>query len=500
MLERMSVNRRMYTIIAGVALLFIIMTGFAVKTGKGSKEAGLRGAVKAMMDGQKDKLKVATHSMALSIGQALRANPESAKNPDGEASVTIIRNLVDPIRFESDGSGYFFVYRGTVNVALPTKKELQGKDLKDSTDPKGVYFVRELNKAADKGGDFVEYIFNKPGKGEVPKLAYAEMIPGTTTWIGTGIYIDNITDEKAHLDAEIEKSTSSIILSMMIYASILFAGIILPLCLIISRSITKPLAVISAALSDGASQVAAGSGEVASASQSLAQTSTQQAASVQEITSTLNEMSDTTNTNANRANNANNMMTETEKDLIETEAFMNSLITSMKEIATAGEETQKIIRSIDEIAFQTNLLALNAAVEAARAGEAGKGFAVVAEEVRNLAQRSAKAAGDTTNIIDGSQQKVLHGSSIVDKTSASFSKVRTAAQKVSAVVDEIGMASNEQARSIREISEAMDQINHALQGNSAIAEETSSASEELTSQASELDSLVNGLRAVVHGK
>lgn len=499
MLEKFSVNKRMYLIITFAAILFVIMTFFAVKTGRDSGEVGLNGAVQAMLSGQRDKLKVATHSMALAIGQALKADPVASADPNGEKAVEIIRNLVDPIRFEKDGSGYFFVYRETVNVALPTKKELQGKDLKDTTDPKGVYFVRELYKAADKGGDFVEYIFNKPGKGEVPKLAYSEMIPGTTTWIGTGIYIDNVDDEKAKLNNLLHSSTNALIQTMGIWALLIFGLLFLPLCVITARSITKPLNYISQALSDGANQVDAGSGEVSSASQSLAQTSTQQAASVQEITSTLNEMADTTQTNANRAAGANQLMAEAGKDLQQTEGFMKSLVGSMAEIAKAGEDTQKIVKSIDEIAFQTNLLALNAAVEAARAGEAGKGFAVVAEEVRNLAQRSAQAAGDTTRIIAGSQEKVIQGSRMVNQTSESFEKVRDAASKVAVVVDEIGVASTDQAKAIQQISQAMDQINHALQGNSAIAEETSSASEELTSQAAELNALAGKLKAVVRG-
>src|SRR5208283_3533056 len=95
---------------------------------------------------------------------------------------------------------------------------------------------------------------------------------------------------------------------------------------------------------------------------------------------------------------------------------MSQLTTSMVEISRASEETSKIIKTIDEIAFQTNLLALNAAVEAARAGETGAGFAVVADEVRNLAMRAADAAKNTANLIEGTVKQIKDGSGMVERT------------------------------------------------------------------------------------
>ncbi|WP_027368595.1 cache domain-containing protein [Desulfocurvibacter africanus] len=151
-----------------------------------------------MIQGHKDRLQVATHSMALAIGQTLR----DADTP--EAQIEIIRWLVDPIRFEEDKSGYYFVYRGTMNVALPPKKELQGKDLGQNKDTNGIRYVHEMHRQAEAGGGFVTYIFAKPGMGDQPKLAYSEMIPGTDMWIGTGVYIDNVESQKATIQ-ELDK-------------------------------------------------------------------------------------------------------------------------------------------------------------------------------------------------------------------------------------------------------------------------------------------------------
>jgi len=116
-------------------------------------------------------------------------------------------------------------------------------------------------------------------------------------------------------------------------------------------------------------------------------------------------MSSMTSRNANSAARAKTLASQT-RTAAETGATdMAEMKRAMDDIKTSSDDISKIIKAIDEIAFQTNILALNAAVEAAGAGEAGMGFAVVAEEVRNLAQRAAQAARDTTAKIEGSAQR-----------------------------------------------------------------------------------------------
>ncbi len=183
-----------------------------------------------------------------------------------------------------------------------------------------------------------------------------------------------------------------------------------------------------------------------------------------------------TRQNAEHAKQANLLMTETSQVVLAANSSMDQLTTAMVEIGKASEDTSKIIKTIDEIAFQTNLLALNAAVEAARAGEAGAGFAVVADEVRNLAMRAAEAAKSAADLIEGTVQKVIDGSDIVEKTSAEFAKVSVSADKMGGLVCEIMAASNEQAQGIEQINKAVSEVDKVVQRNAANAEESASAS------------------------
>jgi methyl-accepting chemotaxis protein len=172
----------------------------------------------------------------------------------------------------------------------------------------------------------------------------------------------------------------------------------------------------------------------------------------------------------------------------------------MDDISKASEETSKIIKTIDEIAFQTNLLALNAAVEAARAGEAGAGFAVVADEVRNLAMRAADAAKDTAQLIEGTVKKVKDGTELVGRTNEAFSKVAESSSKVGELVSEIAAASNEQAQGIDQVNTAVTEMDKVTQANAANAEESASASEEMSAQAEHMKAMVGELVVMVGGR
>ena len=243
-----------------------------------------------------------------------------------------------------------------------------------------------------------------------------------------------------------------------------------------------------------ADQVSIGSGQVSSASQALAQGATEQASSVEELSATITEVSAKIRETAENAKQASEASTEVSDKARRGNEHMQEMLASMNEINEGSSNISKIIKVIDDIAFQTNILALNAAVEAARAGQAGKGFAVVAEEVRNLAEKSAKAAKETASLIETNIEKVGNGTKIANETAAELNQIVEGIEKSAAFIGNIAAASNHQASAITQIDSGIEQVSTVVQTNSATAEESAASSEELSGQAESLKQLVNQFR------
>ncbi|WP_043930674.1 methyl-accepting chemotaxis protein [Bacillus sp. EB01] len=238
-------------------------------------------------------------------------------------------------------------------------------------------------------------------------------------------------------------------------------------------------------------QVASGAKQISETSITLSQGATEQASSIEQLSVTVEEISTQTKQNADSSNNANLLAKEAMKRAGEGNSQMTDMLKAMDDINVSSESISKIIKVIDEIAFQTNILALNAAVEAARAGQHGKGFAVVAEEVRNLAARSANAAKETTEMIEGSIRKVEGGTKIANETAASLTKIVEDVAKVAELINDISFASNEQSVAISQINQGIVQVSQVVQANSATSEQSAAASEELSSQAETLKNKVS---------
>jgi methyl-accepting chemotaxis protein len=244
-------------------------------------------------------------------------------------------------------------------------------------------------------------------------------------------------------------------------------------------------------VANAVAQVSSGAEQVASASQSLSQGATEQAASLEEVSSSMTQVGSQTQLNAENAEQANTLSGAAHTTATQGNEHMREMLSAMTDINDKSAQVQKIIKVIDEIAFQTNLLALNAAVEAARAGVHGKGFAVVAEEVRNLAQRSAKAADETTELIESNVASVENGAKIAEQTAKALEEIVEGITKATDLVNEIASASKEQTQAVSEINDSLAQIDQVTQSNTASAEESAAAAEELSGQSVNLKEMIS---------
>ena len=311
-----------------------------------------------------------------------------------------------------------------------------------------------------------------------------------------------INMEVQQADATMQASTSranmatwfASISTVLAFVAAVVIGIIMTIM------ITRPISRVIEGLNEGAEQVTAAASQVATSSQHLADGSSNQASAIEETSSSLEEMSSMTRQNADNAQLANDMMTKeaaTNFQLISER--MGTMEKAMQASVGASEETAKVIKTIDEIAFQTNLLALNAAVEAARAGEAGAGFAVVADEVRNLAMRATEAAKNTQDLITNSTGRIKEATSLYGQVSEAMGKNGEIAQKVTELIGEIAAASREQAQGISQVNSAVVEMDKVAQQTAASAEESASAAEELNAQAEQMKSYVGDLIMLIGG-
>ncbi len=288
----------------------------------------------------------------------------------------------------------------------------------------------------------------------------------------------------------VAESTAAMLKKTVLMGSVGFIIMIIVGAFWAIRSITTPIQRVVLELSNHAQRVSNSANEVADISMEVAREAEKQASSVESTSSALEEITSMTHQNVDSVKQVDSLMEENQKVIVEAVKHMESLKDSMELIIKASNETSRIIKTIDEIAFQTNLLALNAAVEAARAGEAGAGFAVVADEVRNLAMRSAEAAKSTQAIIKQNLDYVDAGSNLVSTAVEAFERVVSISNRVAELVREVSEASKEQLMGIDQISNSIQIIDQMTINTSEAAQKTASVSEELLEEARGLEEIV----------
>jgi methyl-accepting chemotaxis protein len=387
-----------------------------------------------------------------------------------DLAADVVTKAITDIKIGKEGYGYIVNKEGMV-IAHPDKSK---------------NFQFDLNKY-DWGKEIIQ---KKKGMIEY-SLEGRDRFASYQEYPALG-WIVSLASYKAEIMESITAMNIMFIILLIVMATFsLIAGIIFTVRLV------KPINRIVAGLSDGSDQVAAASTQVSESSQHLAEGASEQASSLQETSSSLEEMSSMTKQNADNANHAKAMMNEARVVVEKANAQMAQLAEAIGQITRSSEETGKIIKTIDEIAFQTNLLALNAAVEAARAGEAGAGFAVVADEVRSLALRSAEAARNTSDLIEKTIKAVKNGNEMTASTQDAFRANAELSVKISQLVDEIATASEEQAHGIAQVSTAVTEMDRVTQQTAANSEESASAAEEMNAQAQQMRTYVEELAAVV---
>ena len=307
-----------------------------------------------------------------------------------------------------------------------------------------------------------------------------------------------LVSENVMTDEQMLKAARSTKLAVTVLSALaIFMGA--GLGFLITRSIVSALTRIMGSLSLGSEQVSVASGQVSQSSQEMAEGASEQASSLEETAATLEEMASMTKRNADNATEANKLSTDLQTVAQGGQESMVRMTEAIERIKDSADQTARIIKTIDEIAFQTNLLALNAAVEAARAGDAGKGFAVVAEEVRNLAKRSAEAAKDTADLIVESQTNASGGVTVTHEVTGVLEEIVDGIGKVNGLLGLVSQASEEQSRGVSEINTAVGQLDSVTQNNAASAEESASAGEELSAQAREMNEMVQSLGRIING-
>ncbi len=414
-------------------------------------------------------------------------------------------STVNSMRYGNEGTDYFYIFSlGTKKMVQHPRADLIGSDIADPIykDTNGKDILVDQVEIIEKYGEgFSSYHWFKPGHAKpFSKLTFVKHFKPWNWVVATGVYMDDIEQAVCVKEKEIREMFFRQMGALGLGICSVTAAVLIMGFFFNRKNILRPIDRICRIMSECGQELDLVASKVLSAGQGLAGRASAQTQTIREIVSSLENISALNADNADKARLSIDFGNETEKSLHTAAGTMKTAVSAMEQVKNKGEETGKIIRIIDEIAFQTNLLALNAAIESARAGKAGTGFAVVSEEVRNLALRTAQEAKNTQNLIQDTVSGIAQGTMLVEKADAAFHTALEQNRTVSGLIREIASAFGNQTEEITRVREAADKMEMVARQNAASVEEYTSASVALTDQAGQMKESVCELEMLMRGR
>jgi len=444
MLRRFSISQRIIVFVIIMIAMIIATAGISFLMTENAITNGTTLAKEMLFDAQRARIKDITHAQALGLAAMTTGLPE-------QEQLRIVTQYVDKARFEEDASGYFYVYKGTVNVAHPTQKQLVGKDLAGTTDKRGVHYVSELEKAARRGGGFVDFVFPKPGAGDVFKIGYAEAIEGTPFWIGTGVYIDNVDKAESTLLDSMRTMFHSMVATYGGGFMALLLLVVIPLSYIMAVSITRPLAGITRhalAVAQGNLDEefeTSGNDEVAALQRALST----MVVKLKELIGHAEEQSRLAGQAASEAQTA-------QQEAMEAERQAHNKTTAM---LAAAERLEQVAQAVSTASTQLSAQIEQSDKGAAQSSQLLAEAATAMNEMNATVQEVARNATEASSASTQTKDRAIAGASIVQQAVQSIGHVHEVSLELKQDMTQLNEHAQAITRIMSVISDIADQTN-----------------------------------------